>query len=175
MEFERSIFRMHERLLLTRSCPKITTVVQRYFCAMFVYFLLAFIIYHKMYVNNSDILSGAIEDQILSLNSSPEYQKLPYSDSSDRFIFCNKVTFSRNDTAGLIKEAVKQKNETKEEATSKSNDELITELKYVPCDFSRDELFSVLVIQDVAVAEELKRANKDKNLTVENLKKDYSD
>ena len=70
---------------------------------------------------------------------------------------------------------VEKRNETKEEATSKSNEELITELKYVPCDFSRDELFSIVVIQDVAVAEELKRTNRDRNLTVETLKIDYSD
>lgn len=73
MEFERSIFRMHERILMSRSCPKFVMVVQRVSCAVFVYLLTAFVIYHKLYVNDGRILTHAIEDQLLSGSKSPLY------------------------------------------------------------------------------------------------------
>ena len=47
---------MHERLLLNRSCPKIVKIVQRCSCAIFLYLFVAFVIYHKLYVNKSSIL-----------------------------------------------------------------------------------------------------------------------
>lgn len=110
MEFERSIFRMHERLLLTRSCPKIVTIVQRLSCAIFAYLLVSFVIYHKLYVNQSSILQSAIEDQLLARYNDPIYQHLSYSASSDRFIFCNKVTLQRDDTVSLVKYAIQRTN-----------------------------------------------------------------
>lgn len=55
----------------------------------------------------------------------------------------------------------------------KSNDELITDLKYVPCEFSRDELFSVVVFSDAQLAGELKSRNKIGNLTVDEVKENY--
>lgn len=101
MEFERSIFRMHERLLMTRPCKSFVRVAGRITCALFAYFLISFIVYHKVYVNSSDVLVTAIEDQLLSQNKSPEYRVLTYSETTDRFIFCNKVTFLKNDTVHL--------------------------------------------------------------------------
>lgn len=56
---------MHERILLSRSCPKLVMIVQRLSCALFAYCLVAFVIYHKLYVNNGSILTHAIEDQLL--------------------------------------------------------------------------------------------------------------
>ena len=41
-----------------------------------------------------------------------------------------------------------------------SNEELITELKFLPCEFSRDELFSFVVVEDEDKARELKSMNK---------------
>lgn len=61
MEFERSIFRMHERLLLSPACPKMTKYIQRAFCLVSVYLIIQFVIYHKLYVNQSSILTEAIE------------------------------------------------------------------------------------------------------------------
>ena len=113
MEFERSIFRMHERLLLSRTCGKCTKIYQRFACCMFFYFFLGFVFYHKLYVNNSDILVGAMEEQLLSHNSIAEYKHLTYSETTDRFIFCNKVSFNRNDTVHLAEQAVKKTNLTK--------------------------------------------------------------
>ena len=46
-------------------------------------------------------------------------------------------------------------NHTEEEVKKKNTDELITESKLVPCEFSRDELFSVVVINDAEVASDL--------------------
>ena len=110
MEFERSIFRMHERILISNKCPIFVKYVQRISCCLFIYFLIGFILYHRMYAGQSDLLQKAIEDQILSRASTPEYQKLSYSQKTDKFIFCNKVSYSRNDTESLIKEAVKSTN-----------------------------------------------------------------
>ena len=62
MEYERSIFRMHERLLLAPQCGKFVTIIQRSFCCLFIYLLIAFIVYHRTYVSQSDILTQAIEE-----------------------------------------------------------------------------------------------------------------
>ena len=62
MEFERSIFRMHERILISNKCPIIVKYVQRVSCCIFVYLFIGFILYHKMYSGHSDILKAAIED-----------------------------------------------------------------------------------------------------------------
>jgi len=44
----------------------------------------------------------------------------------------------------------------------------------VPCEFSRDELFSFVVIGDAQTAGELKQRNKDSNLTAAVLKNSYA-
>ena len=59
---------------------------------------------------------------------------------------------------------------TKAEVHKKSNDELITDLKYVPCEFSRDELFSVVILNDDQLAGDLKRRNTEGNLTADEVK-----
>ena len=48
---------------------------------------------------------------------------------------------------------------------------MITDLKFVPCEFSRDELFSVVLINDAELAGELKRKNKEGNLTIKEMTK----
>ena len=107
-----------------------------------------------------------MEDQLLSSATNSEYAHLAYSESTDRFIFCNKVSFNRNDTENLAKQAVEKTNQTVAQVSNKTSEELITELKFVPCEFGRDELFSVVLVNDAELAGELKRRNKDKNLTV---------
>ena len=92
-----------------------------------------------------------------------------YSENDDRFIFCNKVSFARDDTASLAKQVIKKTNATAEEVKDKTSDELITDLKYVPCEFSRDELFSVVLIGDSELASELKQRNMNRNLTVADM------
>ena len=148
MEFERSIFRMHERMLQQRSCSRITKQCRIAFCFIFIYTLAAWVIYHKLYVSRNDVLIKQMEEQLLSHYTSTEYQHLSYSDKTDHFIFCNKVSFNRNDTEGLVDQAVQKTNQTKAQASHKSNEELITELKFLPCEFGRDELFSFVVMND---------------------------
>lgn len=75
-------------------------------------------------------------------------------------MFCNKVSFNRDDTAALVGQAVKDTNQTEAQASHLSNEELITELKFLPCEFARDELFSFVVINDEDKARELKSMNK---------------
>ena len=110
-----------------------------------------------------------MEEQLLSHATNSEYAHLVYSESNDRFIFCNKVSFNRNDTVHLAEQAVQKTNQTVAQVSNKTSEELITELKFVPCEFSRDELFSVVLINDVELAGELKRRNKAGNLTVQDL------
>ena len=98
---------MHERLISSPGCPLFTKYSQRITCVIFVYLFLSFCIYHKLYVNQSDILTNAIESQLLSHAKRPEYQHLGYSESSDKFIFCNKESYSRDDTESLAKQVVK--------------------------------------------------------------------
>ena len=75
---------MHEGIVRNRCCPKIIMVMQWVSCVLFIYLLLAFVIYHKLYVNNSEILSNAIEEQLLTSNDdSQEQRKLPYSEDKD--------------------------------------------------------------------------------------------
>lgn len=61
------------------------------------------------------------------------------------------------------------------EVKNKTNDELITELQYVPCLFSRDELFSFVVVNDAQLAGDLKRRNKEGNLTAKDLETNHKD
>lgn len=113
----------------------------------------------------------------MSHASSPEYAHLGYSKSSDAFIFCNKISFDKDDTESLIEQEIKATNKTIAQVKDKTSEELITDLKYVPCLFYRDELFSIVVVNDSKLAEDLKHRNRDRNLTVEEmtaLKKDDS-
>ena len=80
------------------------------------------ILYHAIFVNKKDVLTTQIEEQLLASYSSPKYKHLSYSEKTGQFVFCNKVTFSSNDTAGLVDQAVKQNNLTKDEASQKTNE-----------------------------------------------------
>ena len=73
MEFERSIFRMHERMLQQRSCSKFTKRCRIIFCLIFLYMLIAWVIYHKLYVSGNEMLTALVEDQLLSRYTSPQY------------------------------------------------------------------------------------------------------
>mmetsp|Transcript_2405 Transcript_2405/g.3054 ORF Transcript_2405/g.3054 Transcript_2405/m.3054 type:complete len:149 (-) Transcript_2405:1433-1879(-) len=143
--------------------------VRRLSCAVFAYLFLAWVLYHKLYIGKSETLRTEIEQQILSDYSSERYQHLTYHDTYDRFIFCNKVTYARNDTEGLVSQAVKQMNQTEAQASNKTNDELISELKFLPCEFGRDELFSIVVIRDSETARELQAMNQAGHLSGEIL------
>jgi hypothetical protein len=73
MEFERGIYRMHERMLQNRTAPKIANIVFKIgvvvskFLIMASYILIGilsiikFIHFHKSYVNNGEILSKYLE------------------------------------------------------------------------------------------------------------------
>ena len=58
---------------------------------------------------------------------------------------------------------------------NKSNDELIQDLKFVPCKFNRDVLFSIVLLDDHDQAETLKEENIAKNLTATEISKVYAD
>ena len=108
--------------------------------------LVQFVTYHKVYVNDQSILTTAIEDQLL-LHFSQEYQHLPYT-HNDAYSFCNLKTFSRSDTAAIQKYASDQLDVPEEEIANKSNDELIDQTDLQNCEFGRDTLFSIIVMQD---------------------------
>lgn len=74
MEFERSIFRMHECIMLNNKTPLVVKTIQRASCCLFIYLFVAFVLYHRLYAGHSDVLQKAIEDQLLSQASSPEYK-----------------------------------------------------------------------------------------------------
>lgn len=111
MEFERSIFRMHERILLGKK--RLVSYLKRCTCTIFLYLFIGFVIYHKSYVNNGAILTTQIEDQLLSSkNIKPEYQHLTYIENTDTFVFCEKNTLKSNDTEALSQEAMERLNDT---------------------------------------------------------------
>ena len=112
-----------------------------------------FLIYHKLYVNNSAVLTKALEDQLL-FRFSPEYQHLPYT-HSDAYSFCNLKTFSRSDTEAIHKYASDQLDESAEEIAQMTNEELIGETDLQNCEWGRDALFSIIVMKDEEAAEEL--------------------
>ena len=114
-------------------------------------------------------MTNAIESQHLSHSKRQEYQHLGYYETTDKFIFCNKESYSRDDTESLAKQVVKQTNKTIEEAKTETSDQMITELKYKPCLFNRDVLFSIVLLDDSELAGQLKQRNTDRNLTVEVL------
>ena len=58
MEFERSIFRVHDRLLRGLEKKKYLDYAQKFFLALSAFSFLNFIIYHNMYVDKNDILKA---------------------------------------------------------------------------------------------------------------------
>jgi hypothetical protein len=88
MEFERSIFHMHERFMAHRSTKSLLTVTKWASLALTVFTFLHFFAYHRVYVNKSQILQSAIEDQILFTRSEGN-RNLPYSETSGEYSFCN--------------------------------------------------------------------------------------
>jgi hypothetical protein len=58
MEFERSIFRVHDRLLKGVEKKKYLEYAQKFFLALSAFSLLNFVIYHNLYVDRNDILKA---------------------------------------------------------------------------------------------------------------------
>ena len=70
---------------------------------------------------------------------------------------------------------VKSTNQTEAQAETKTNDELISDLNYVPCTFNRDVLFSFVIMSDEEEAVALKEWNKLGNLTATEVSENYGD
>ena len=164
MEFERAIFRMHERILQGNSAANCINIFQKACCFYTVLVILNFVAYHKLYVNNSEHLTKAIEDQIL-FNRHADYQHLPYT-HQDAYSFCNLKTFNRNDTEAIHNYANEELNATDEEIANKTNEELIAETDLQNCEFGRDELFSIIIMKDNEVANELIEKAKNKEIDI---------
>jgi hypothetical protein len=64
MEFERSIFRVHEKLLKGRRTKDLLTIIERVFKFITLLSLLNFLLFHYNYVDKNDILKPAIETQL---------------------------------------------------------------------------------------------------------------
>jgi len=62
MEFERSIFHMHERFMSSRSTKSVLITTKWISLICSVYCFLHFIACHRVYVNKGSILQSAIED-----------------------------------------------------------------------------------------------------------------
>ena len=52
---------------------------------------------------------------------------------------------------------------------------MITDLGFVTCNFKRDVLFSIVILNDNEEATVLKQKNKEKNLTASDLSQNYAD
>lgn len=61
MEFERSIFHMHERFLLNSSAKTVLTVTKWASLVVSIVTFLHFVAYHRLYANRGHILKSAIE------------------------------------------------------------------------------------------------------------------
>jgi regulatory protein YycI of two-component signal transduction system YycFG len=117
-----------------------------------IFTLVHFYVQHKLYVNKSDVLTAAIEEQLLS-GRSLDYQHLPYSSTRGDYIFCNKKTFSHEDTQGLQNYALNKTHQSEDVVRQKTAEEIIKELKMEKCIFERDDLFSFVVVKDSDVAQ----------------------
>lgn len=93
MEFERSMFHIHERFMSSSSTKTVLVISKWITLFLTVITGLHFYAYHKIYVNKSEILQTAIEQQLLFMRTEA-YRNLPYSDTNGGYGFCNKKTFS---------------------------------------------------------------------------------
>ena len=97
MEFERSIFRVHDRMMRGNSSQKLFTILVRVFSVFTVTSLCNFLIFHNLYVDKNDILKSAIEQQMkpyfYEKLGAPEGQtfSLNYTEDSGQFIFDNST------------------------------------------------------------------------------------
>lgn len=64
MEFERSIFRVHDKLLRGPRSKALLTTIEKIFKFLTLLSLLNFLIMHNLYVDKNDILKPAIEQQM---------------------------------------------------------------------------------------------------------------
>jgi hypothetical protein len=152
---------MHERFMQHRATPKVLNFVKWSSLVSAVYFLLHFIAYHRVYVNNGSILQEAIENQLLFARTEA-YRTMPYSEVTGQYNFCNLKTFSTDDTQGLQNYALNNTSIPAQEISTKTADQLIKELKMEKCIFDRDDIFTVIIVKDSLLASELKQLNRDK-------------
>lgn len=92
MEFERSLFRIHERLLYSEKSEKIVTLLFKFFAvtckhSVLLYTaiitFLRFVHFHKSYVNDGSILQREMEKQLLNNT------KISYSQFDGAFVYFN--------------------------------------------------------------------------------------
>jgi len=88
MEFERSVFRMHERVLTGRTNVALVSVCHKCMLYAFIIAIIQFVAYHKFYATRDHILRPELESQLL-WNQTDGYKELPYSAVGDEFVFCN--------------------------------------------------------------------------------------
>ena len=101
MEFERSIFRVHERCFQNPLAKRQTLIMLIICLVLTIIASIQFVAYHKMYVNNSEILNEAFESQILLRQKDASYQKMTFNHRKDKFTFCNVDTWSIDDMQGI--------------------------------------------------------------------------
>ncbi len=107
MEFERSIFRVHDRLL--RGGDKVKNCLKNFlmiFFFLWMFSALNFLLYHFKFVNDSSILKPQMEQQLKAYfhdqysnetREWKEYEELPlislnYTNETRAFIFDNTTT-----------------------------------------------------------------------------------
>ena len=99
MEFERSIFRVHDKLLRGPRSKDILGTIEKVFLFLTIYSLVNFLMFHYLYVDKNDILKSAIEQQMKpyfydQYNISDEFMKtlpLNYTEDTGKFIFDNRT------------------------------------------------------------------------------------
>ena len=64
MEFERSLFRVHERILRGKTPKRIIWCLEVFFLLLTLFSLTALVMFHQSYVDKNDILKPAIEEQL---------------------------------------------------------------------------------------------------------------
>ena len=183
MEFERSIYRVHERLLKganTKSCLNKLTI---FFGVMTIFSLVNLCLFHSMFVDDNSVLKKAIEhqlkpyfykqmelrdhlsqggnenDTIAFSHTDDQYRAMPemklnYSKSNGKFIF---------DTGHVVKNDT---NQTKlEEVTNVNNSSPMNETtasnKSEPTPYNvgirREDVFYIVVMKEDGQANALRR------------------
>lgn len=107
MEFERSIYRMHEQTFRSRLCSKTLLLTAYLLAALTLLSCTNFFATHLCYLNRSSILKEALESQVLTDLMNSTNAHLPYS-AEGGFNFCNLQTFEKTDTDSIKDYAVDQ-------------------------------------------------------------------
>jgi hypothetical protein len=97
MEFEKSIFRVHEKLLRGPRSKPFIAGIEKVFGVLSVFSLVNFLIFHYLYIDSNDILKSAIETQMRPFfyeeyNMTGEHTlPLNYTKDTGRFIYDNST------------------------------------------------------------------------------------